>query len=151
MKTMTIHGSIFRGFLASALALSTLALGAAPASAAGLCLQFSGGSCALSGDLGFFAFPGAKAPKTPTKAVGLHGRACGTGTASGAMAVTSDASSVHLSATFVCDATFGVITADFAPGSVAVGATSTNAYASYGGVGLDTSCTATVVDCDDEP
>lgn len=142
--------TIPRTVLATILLFSAVG-SAAPARAAGLCLQFSGGSCALSGDLGFFAFPGAKAPKTPTRVVGLHGRACGTGTASGAMAMTSDSSSVSLGATFVCDSTFGAITADFAPGTLAVGATATNAYSSFGGVALDSACTVTVVDCSTEP
>lgn len=137
-------------FVAAAVLAGSFAA-AAPASAADLCLQFSGMSCALSGDPGFFRFTGAKFPGNNKKAIKLNGRACGTGSVTGTLVMTSDSTSTHLSASFVCDATFGAITADFNPAQTELNNTSTNAYASYGSVNLAGACTATIVDCINEP
>ena len=124
---------------------------AAPARAGDLCVAFSGGSCALSGDLGFFRFTGAKFPMSNKKAVRLNGRACGTGTVTGTLVMTHDSSLVELGATFICDATPGVITAEFNPASTAIGSTAVIAYSGYGSYALSGSCTVTIVDCDTEP
>ncbi len=136
-------------FLMTAACLGGLLTAAAPARAADLCLQFSGGSCDLSGDLGFFRFMGAKLPTSNKKAVRLHGRACGTGTATGTATMNSEGTSVILSATFVCDATAGLIEASFGP-APALGAMGA-AGASYGSFGVDSTCIATIVDCSAEP
>ena len=131
----------------------TCVLGAAaPARAADICLQFSGVSCDLSGDLGFFRLIKCKFPTSTKTAVKLNGRACGTGSVTGTAVQSSDGSNIHIGASFVCDATFGVINADFNPtGNLDMGGVSTNAYASYGDVGLGSSCTATIVDCTTAP
>lgn len=145
MKTRTVPT------LAAIAAIVATLAAAAPSQAADLCLQFSGVSCDLSGDIGFFRFSPAKFPTSNKKPYRLNGRACGYGTATGTIAMSSDSTSINLSANFVCDATAGGITAYFAPGNGAVGATASNAYASYGDVELGSSCTATVVDCTTEP
>lgn len=132
------------GLLAGSLA------GAAPAAAADLCLQFSGASCDLSGDLSFFRFPGTKLPKTAKKAVALHGRACGTGTVTGTVVRNPAGTLIQLGATFVCDATPGVISADIDPANTALGSVHAG-DASYGAFDLSSSCDVTLVDCDGEP
>lgn len=136
-------------FLMTAACLGGLLTAAAPAKAADLCVQFDGVSCDLSGDLGFFRFMGAKLPTSIKKATRLHGRACGTGTVTGTAAMNTEGTFVNLSATFVCDATAGVIEASFAPGATlgAVGA----GGAGYGAFNVDSTCTATIVDCAGEP
>jgi hypothetical protein len=135
--------------LAAGLA-ATLAAASLPARAAELCLQFEGASCALSGDIGFFRFLGAKLPKNPKKAVALHGRACGTGVVTGTAVRTKDDTLINVAATFVCDATPGLITAEIAPATTGIGSVHTG-DASYGSFDLPTSCTVTIVDCDGEP
>ena len=136
-------------FLMTAACLGGLLTAAAPAKAADLCVQFDGVGCDLSGDLGFFRFMGAKLPSSNKKATRLHGRACGTGTVTGTATTNSEGTSVILSGTFVCDATAGLIEASFGPGATlgAVGA----AGAGYGAFNVDSTCTATIVDCASEP
>jgi hypothetical protein len=133
------------------IALLGAALAAPPAArAADQCLQFSGASCALSGDLGFFRFMGAKYPKTAKKAEALHGRACGTGTVTGTAVRSASGSPLVIGATFVCDVTPGVIEAELDPAALGLGSTHPG-NASYGAFDLGTGCTVTVVDCDTEP
>jgi hypothetical protein len=129
---------------------ASLAAASLPARAAELCLQFDGASCALSGDTGFFRFLGAKLPKSPKKAAALHGRACGTGVVTGTAVRNPDDSLINVAATFVCDATAGLISAAIAPATTGVGSTHTG-DASFGTFDLPTSCTVTIVDCDGEP
>jgi hypothetical protein len=124
---------------------------AAPASAGDVCVQFSGITCALSGDLGFFRFTGAKFPTSNKKAVRLHGRACGTGTATGTLVMTHDSSLIELGATFICDATPGVISVEFSPASTGIGSSAVLARASYGTYDLSSSCLVSIVDCATEP
>jgi hypothetical protein len=93
---------------------------------------------------------GAKLPKNVKKATRLNGRACGTGTATGTAAVIDDPSTIHLSAFYVCDASPGVIEANFTPGMTDIGAIGTG-RASSGGFSLGSSCTVTIVDCTTEP
>jgi len=116
---------------------------------ADFCLQFSGASCDLSGDLGFFRFKG-KLPKKVKKLAALHGRACGVGPAYGSAIVNTEGTAVEIGATFFCDGEQGQISASFTPGS-RIGDTSSPTYASYGIHGIASSCTATIVDCDLEP
>jgi hypothetical protein len=126
-----------------------LVAGAPERASADFCLQFSGASCFLSGDLGFFRFKG-KLPKKVKKFAPLHGRACGVGPAYGSAVLNTEGTLVEVGATFFCDADQGQISASFTPGS-RIGDTSSLAYASYGSHGLATSCTAVLVDCDLEP
>jgi hypothetical protein len=139
--------------LACALATALLASGLAltsPAAAGELCLQFSGGSCDLSGDLGFFRFLGAKLPKSPKKATALHGRACGTGTTWGTAVRNAENNAIELAATFVCDGVPGMIGASLPLENNGVG-TVHPGDASYNAFALGSSCDVTVVDCDTEP
>lgn len=139
--------------LKTLIALTSLAavIGAAmPAAAADLCLQFSGVTCDVSGDAGFFRFMNAKLPKTVKKGVSLHGRACGTGTATGSSAMIDDPATVHLSAFYVCDASPGVIEANFPVGMTDIGTVGTG-RASSGGFSLGSTCVVTIVDCTLEP
>jgi hypothetical protein len=133
-----------------ALAAFLSAVLAGPAAAGDLCLQYSGGECELSGDLGFFRFMGAKLPKNAKKAVDLHGRACGTGTVTGTAVRNPAGTLIVLGATFICDATPGVISAELSPANTALGSTHAG-DASYGAYELGSTCTVTVVDCDTEP
>ena len=126
-----------------------LIAGAPGRASADFCLQFSGASCDLSGDLGFFRFKG-KLPKKVKKFAALHGRSCGVGPAYGSAVVNTEGTGVEVGATFFCDAQQGQISALFTPGS-RIGDTSLLAYASYGSHGIATSCTAVIVDCDLEP
>jgi len=133
--------------LATALLASGL-LGAVPASAADVCLQFDGPSCDLSGDLGYFHFQAAKLPKNPKQSSALHGRACGGGVVYGTAAMTAAGDQIQVGATFNCDATNGTIiaymnvpTPGTAIGSVHFG------YAGYGTFDLSNSCNVTIVDC----
>jgi len=135
--------------LAAGLA-GSLAAASLPARAAELCLQFDGASCALSGDTGFFRFLGAKLPKSPKKAVALHGRACGTGVVTGTAVRNADDTLVNVAATFVCDATPGLVSAAIAPATTGIGSAHTG-DASFGTFDLPTSCTVTIVDCAGEP
>ena len=135
--------------LAAGLA-ATLAAASLPARAADLCLQFAGPSCDLSGDIGFFRFMGAKLPKNPKKAVALHGRACGTGVVTGTAVRNPDDTLINVAATFVCDATPGLISAAIAPATTGIGSVHTG-DASYGSFDLPASCTVTIVDCAGEP
>lgn len=137
--------------LALGLALAAPLVAAAPAAGGDLCLQYAGAGCDLSGDLGFFHFIGAKLPKTVKKAAALHGRACGAGTVTGTAVVdTVGGALVSMGATFTCDGTPGVISADIDPASSAVGSTH-DGSASYGAYSLGSSCTVTIVDCATEP
>ena len=134
--------------LATALALGALA---APAAAGDLCIQYSGATCDLSGDLGFFHFIGGKLPKTTKKVMELHGRACGAGTVTGSAVVTTVGSPlISVGATFICDATPGVISADINPADTSIGSTHTG-RGGYGAYTLGGSCTVTIVDCATEP
>ncbi len=138
--------------LAAVAAFSGLMFAAVPARAGDICLQFSGASCDLSGDLGFFRFMGAKKPKTITKPAEIHGRACGFGTVTGTMVLTHDGGVLTLSGNFVCDATAGAINAEFSSSTVlAPGAVGLGGLASYGDVNLGSSCDVAVVDCATEP
>jgi hypothetical protein len=134
--------------LASASVLAVFLAG--PAAAGDLCLQFAGETCDLSGDLGFFRFMGAKLPKNDKKAVALHGRACGTGTVTGTAVRNVGGTFINVGATFVCDVTPGVISAELSPADVGVGTVHAG-DAAYGDFALSSSCTVTVVDCDTEP
>lgn len=136
-------------FLMTAACLGGLLAAAAPAKAADLCVQFDGVSCDLSGDLGFFRFMGAKLPNSIKKATDLHGRACGTGTVTGTAVMNTEGTFVNLSATFVCDATPGLIDVSFAPGAT-LGAVGSGG-AGYGAFDVNSACTATIVDCAGEP
>jgi hypothetical protein len=107
-------------------------------------------SCALSGDLGFFRFPSTKLPKNAKKAVALHGRACGTGTVTGSAVRNPAGTLIQVGATFICDATAGLISADIDPASTAVGSTHAG-DAGFGSFDLNSSCTVTIVDCAGEP
>jgi hypothetical protein len=141
---MTLHRFVVTSALVAILA------GSAPAAAVDLCLQFAGETCDLSGDLGFFRFMGAKLPKNEKKAVALHGRACGTGTVTGTAVRNPAGTLINVGATFICDVTPGVISAEMNPANVAVGSTHPG-DAGYGEYALGSSCTVTVVDCDGEP
>jgi hypothetical protein len=121
-----------------------------PATAGDLCLQLSGASCDLSGDLGFFRFMGAKLPKNPKKAAALHGRACGTGTAWGTAVRNAENTVIELAATFVCDATPGMLGASLSIADTGIG-TVHPGDASYNAFALGSSCDVTIVDCDAEP
>jgi hypothetical protein len=136
--------------LAFAALASAVLAASAPATAGDVCVQYSGAECDLSGDLGFFRFMGAKLPKSPKKAVDLHGRACGTGTVTGTAVQNPAGNLVVLGATFICDGTPGVITSEMAVADTSVGSTHAG-DASYGAFDLASSCTVTVVDCDTEP
>jgi hypothetical protein len=141
---MTVARLVLAGLVAGAFG------SAAPAAAAELCLQFAGASCAVSGDIGFFRFPGTKLPKNPKKAVALHGRACGTGTVTGSAVRNPAGTLIQLGATFICDATPGLISAEFDPASTALGSVHAG-DAAYGSFDLSSSCTVTIVDCAGEP
>jgi hypothetical protein len=130
--------------------VSTVLASAAPSAAADLCLQYGGGECGISGDIGFFRFMGAKLPKNDKKAVHLHGRACGTGSVTGTAVRNVGGTLINLSAVFACDATPGVIDAEINPANTAIGGTGTG-HAAYGAFNLDSGCTVTIVDCDTEP
>ena len=126
-----------------------LVAGAPGRASADFCIQISGASCHLSGDLGFFRFK-KKLPKNVKKFVALHGRACGVGPAYGTAIMNTEGTGVEIGATFFCDAEQGQFSALFTPGS-RIGDTSSLAYASYGSHGLATSCSVEIVDCDLEP
>jgi hypothetical protein len=140
--------------VATRLALAGLLAGvlgsAAPSAAADLCLQFDGPTCPLSGDLGFFRFPSTKLPKNAKKAVALHGRACGTGTVTGTAVRNPAGTLIQVGATFLCDATPGLISADIDPANTAVGSTH-DGDAGFGSFDLNASCTVTIADCAGEP
>ena len=126
-----------------------LVAGAPGRASADFCIQISGASCHLSGDLGFFRFK-KKLPKNVKKFVALHGRACGVGPAYGTAIMNTEGAGVEMGVTFFCDGQQGQFTAFFAPGS-GVGDTSSLVYASYGSHGIASSCDAEIVDCDLEP
>jgi hypothetical protein len=117
---------------------------------ADVCIQFSGGSCDLSGDLGFFRFKG-KLPKGKgwRKITALHGRACGVGAAFGTAVVNTEGTGIAVAATFFCDAEQGQFDVSL-PVGARVGDTGFG-YASYGAYGLGSSCDAEIVDCSLEP
>ncbi|HYC00719.1 MAG TPA: hypothetical protein VEC57_16420 [Candidatus Limnocylindrales bacterium] len=131
-------------------ALSAAVLAPASALAGDFCLQFSGGSCDLSGDLGFFRFSG-KLPKKAKKSEGLHGRACGTGVVQGAAAVNAEGTVINIHATFNCDATNGNINATLNPETAATLGSVHTGDANYGSFDVGSDCVVTVVDCASEP
>jgi len=134
-------------FAIAGIAMLTATLStAAPAQAADLCVQFDGGSCALSGDPGFFRFLGAKMPKSNKKAVHLGGRACGTGIVEGLALMNKEKTAIDIRGTFVCDGVPGIIEASFAPG-----ATSGSGSATFGTFEEANACTVEIVDCTTEP
>lgn len=133
--------------------LASLIFGPGSARAADLCVQFNGSGCALSGDLGFFRFIGAKLPTSVSKVARINGRACGVGTVTGsAVQIPNSGNTVTLTATFECDAQLGVLHIIFpnVTGPVASGSTASG-LASYGVFDILTDCTVTVVDCGTEP
>jgi len=135
----------FLAILGTAMLTATLST-AAPAQAADLCLRFDGGSCALSGDPGFFRFLGAKLPKSVKKAVRLGGRACGTGIVDGLAAMNNEGTVINIRGTYSCDGVPGIIEASFAPG-----ATSGSGSATFGTFEEANACTVEIVDCTTEP
>jgi hypothetical protein len=137
------------GLIAAAV-LAGAPLAPGPAHAGDLCLQFAGMSCDLSGDLGFFRFMKAKLPKNTKKATALHGRACGTGVVTGTAVRNTDGTLVNVAATFVCDATPGVISAEIDAANTGVGSAHTGS-ASYNAYALGSTCQVTIVDCVSEP
>jgi hypothetical protein len=128
--------------------VGVLVAGVPGKASADTCIQISGASCDLSGDLGFFRFKG-KLPKKAKKFVALHGRACGVGAAFGTAVVNTEATGVAVAATFFCDAEQGQFDLFFSVGAT-LGDTGFG-YASYGAYGLGSSCDGEIVDCALEP
>jgi hypothetical protein len=122
--------------------------GAPVKASADICIQISGPTCDLSGDLGFFRF-NRKLPKNAKKFVALHGRACGEGPAFGTAVVDSEGKGIEVGATFFCDAGQGQFDIWFPLGSK-IGDTGSG-YASYGVYDVLSSCDAELVDCALEP
>jgi hypothetical protein len=140
--------SFKKGLLCLSVAFGLAVASAAPARAADLCIQLDGVSCPLSGDLGFFRFK-AKLPKNPKKAVALHGRVAGLGSAYGTAVMSNDATSIDIGVTFFADATQGQFNGSFDPTDLASVHSANADYGAYDVGGG--SCDMTIVDCAGEP
>ena|SRR5437870_503038 len=114
------------------------------ATATNFCLQLNGGP--FSGDLGFFRFKGAQ-PMAAGAIKALTGRGAGLSPAFGSATVAKDGSFSELGVTFFIDATEGQFDVQFFPPSSVRG----TGHGDYGIYGVNSSITASVVNCSLEP
>lgn len=138
-KTKTRLSAAFAG------SLGLLAVTAAPAAAADVCIQLNGGS--FSGDIGFFRFRDVVLPTTPDKIVPLTGRGAGLSPAFGSAVTSKDGGYVELGVIFFIDGVQGQFNVAFSPPTARRG----SGGGRYGAYGTSDSLTATKVGCGSEP
>lgn len=138
-RTKTRLSAAFAG------SLGVLAVSAAPAAAADVCIQLNGGS--FSGDIGFFRFRDVALPTTPNKIVPLTGRAAGLSPAFGSAVTSQSGGYVELGVMFFIDGVQGQFNVAFSPATSRRG----SGGGRYGTYGTSDSVTATIVGCGNEP
>lgn len=130
---------------AFACSLGLLAVSAAPAAAADVCIQLNGGS--FSGDIGFFRFRDVQLPTLPNQIVPLTGRAAGLSPAFGSAVTSKEGGYVELGVMFFIDGVQGQFNVAFSPPTSRRG----SGGGRYGAYGTSDSVTATIVACGLEP